>query len=106
MSKTKSVEVPLEAGVRRISAELSLSCEGLPDTACRLQLPASVWLVPAAADTETFAELLLGGSLAFMQSKLVTAAAPPDDFHAVIGRMVARVGVARVCRPLEEESSP
>ena len=69
VSKTKTVEIPVEAGSRRLSVDLVLSCEAAPDLCCHLELPASTWLVDTQADTETFAELLLSGSLSFMQSR-------------------------------------
>ena len=95
VSKTKTVELPVEAGSRRLSVDLVLSCEGLPDLPCRLELPASTWLVDAQADTETFAELLMSGSLSFMQSRQIQSEAS-TKFEAIIAGIVGRLRLARV----------
>ena len=72
-----------------------LSCEGVPDHPCRLELPASTWLVDTQADTETFAELLLGGSLAFMQSRLIQSETSAS-FEAIIACVVKRLRLASI----------
>ena len=98
VSKSKTVEIPLETGQRKLVAEAILSCEGLPDIQCKLQLPASVWLVNTSADPEAFAELLLGGSLSFMQSKQVStpAAVTPDSFESVIDGILDQLEIVKV----------
>ena len=74
--------------------DLCLSCEGQPDVSCLLQLPATVWLVQTSADTETFAELLLGGSLSFMSSKQITR--DVDSFDTMISNITSTLNVAQV----------
>ena len=97
VSKTKSVEIPLESGVRTINVDLCLSCDGLPDLQCQLQLPTSVWLVTAPADTETFAELLLGGSLSFMQSKQIDLDMTQSrDFEGIVAQITRKLSVSQV----------
>jgi len=97
VSKTKSVEIPLESGVRTINFDLCLSCDGLPDLQCQLQLPTSVWLVTAPADTETFAELLLGGSLSFMQSKQIDLDMTQSrDFEGIVAQITSKLSVSQV----------
>merc|ERR1719394_927761 len=87
ISKTKSVEIPIEAGVRGINFDLCVSCEGLPDLSCQLQLPTSVWLVETTADTETFAELLLGISLDTTQSR---------NFEDIVTRITSKLSISQV----------
>ena len=96
MSKTKPVSVSLEPGSREVSAELRLSCEGQPDLTCRVSLPATLWLVPSSQQPETFAELLLSGSLAFMQAKHISR--ETDNFPAIISGLVAATNIALVER--------
>ena len=72
-----------------------LSCEGVPDYPCHLELPASIWLVDTQADTETFAELLLSGSLSFMQSRQIQREAS-TNFEVIIAGIVGRLRLARV----------
>merc|ERR1712012_1475499 len=97
VSKTKSVEIPLEPGVRTINFDLCLSCEGLPDLQCHLQLPTSIWLVTTSADTETFAELLLGGSLSFMQSKQISLDTTQSrDFGGIVTQITSKLSVSQV----------
>ena len=72
-----------------------LSCEGVPDYPCHLELPASIWLVDTQADTETFAELLLSGSLSFMQSRQIQREAS-TNFEVIITGIVGRLRLARV----------
>ena len=94
MSKTKPVSVSLEPGSREVSAELRLSCEGQPDLTCRVSLPATLWLVPSSQQPETFAELLLSGSLAFMQAKNISR--ETDNFPAIISSLLAGTNIALV----------
>ena len=96
VSKSKSVSVVLDPGSRQLRADLVMSSSGLPDLSCSIQLPATVWLVAATADTETFAELLLSGSLAFMQAKQITR--DTEQFPEIITRLVARVNITIVER--------
>ena len=96
VSKSKSVSVVLDPGSRQLRAELVMSSTGLPDLSCSLQLPATVWLVAATADTETFAELLLSGSLAFMQAKQITREV--EHFPEIISRLVTKVNLTIVER--------
>ena len=72
-----------------------LSCEGVPDYPCRFELLSSSWLVDTQADTETFAELLLSGSLSFMQSRQIQSEAS-TNFEATIAAIVGRLRLARV----------
>ena len=95
VSKTKPVSVSLEPGSRQTSAELTVSCEGQPDLTCRVaSLPSTVWLVPTSQSQETFAELLLSGSLAFMQAKQISR--ETENFSAIISSLVARTNIALV----------
>ena len=94
VSKTKPVSVSLEPGSRQASTELTVSCDGQPDLTCRVSLPATVWLVPTSQQPETFAELLLGGSLAFMLAKQISR--ETDNFPAIISSLVARTNIALV----------
>ena len=73
-----------------------LSCEGLPDHPCSLELPASAWLINTEADTETFAELLLSGALAFMQSRQIQTSQASSGFEAIIARIVARLRLVSI----------
>lgn len=72
-----------------------MSCEGVPDYPCHLEPPASIWLVDTQADTETFAELLLSGSLSFMRSRQIQREAT-TNFEAIIAGIVGRLRLARV----------
>ena len=94
MSKTKPVSVSLLPGSREVSAEVRLSCDGQPDLPCRLSLPATLWLVPSTQQPETFAELLLSGSLAFMQAKQISR--ETDNFPAIISSLLAGTNIALV----------
>ena len=94
VSKTKSVSVSLEPGCRQASTELTVSCDGQPDFTCRVSLPATVWLVPTSQQTESFAELLLSGSLAFMQAKQLVR--ETDNFPAIISSLVGGTNIALV----------
>jgi len=89
-SKTRAASLLLEAGAGRVSLGLCLTCEGVPDLPCQLQLPASVWLAGNThqLDSEGFAELLLGGQLAFLQAAQLPTV-DTADFPAVVGRLVA-----------------
>ena len=80
--------------MRNISLDMCLSCEGQPDVTWSLQLPATVWLVQTTADTETFAELLLGGSLSFMSSKQISRTV--DNFNTLISSITDNLNVAQV----------
>jgi len=92
--KSKSVEVALEEGVRSVSLAACISCEGLADLICQLDVPASAWLVPCSMDSEGFADLLLGGQLAFMLSRQSTAVT--DSFSSVIRKLVHSLGLVEV----------
>ena len=94
VSKTKPVSVRLEPGSRELRAELRVSCDGQPDLACHLSLPATVWLVPSSQQPEPFAELLLSGSLAFMQAKQLVR--ETDNFPAIISSLVGGTNIALV----------
>lgn len=97
VSKTKSVEIPVEAAQRRLNIDMIVSCEGLADLPCKLELPTSAWLQQTSSDMETFAELLLGGSLAFMQSKQIARDdVTQDTFESVIDTVVAGLRMAKV----------
>ena len=86
----------LEGGSRQVSVELVLSCTGVPDLPCPLNLPPTIWLVPSHQDTETFAQLLLCGSMAYMQAKQL--ARDSDSFPAIIDTLVARTNIVLVER--------
>ena len=74
-----------------------VSSDGLADLPCKLQLPSSAWLLQSSADMETFAELLLGGSLAFMQSKQIARDdVTQDNFEAVIDTVVGGMRMFKV----------
>jgi len=94
VSKTKSVEVALEDGVRSVSVAACISCEGGADLNCHLHVPASAWLVPCSMESEGFAELLLGGQLAFMLSRQLKDV--QDSFDFVIRKLVQKLGLVEV----------
>jgi len=94
VSKSKSVEVVLEEGVRSASITACISCEGLADLSCQLSVPASAWLVAATMESESFAELLLGGQLSFMQSKQLAAVSV--SFSSVISKLVHSLKLVEV----------
>ena len=88
------MEVVLEEGVRSASITACISCEGLADLSCQLSVPASAWLVAATMDSESFAELLLGGQLSFMQSKHLAAVSV--SFSSVINKLVHSLKLVEV----------
>jgi AP-3 complex subunit delta-1 len=94
VSKSKSINVALESGERSVSLSACISCEGLPDLNCQLQVPASAWLVPCTMDSESFAELLLGGQLAFMLSRQLSGVS--DTLTSVIRKLVHCLGLVEV----------
>jgi len=93
-SKSKSVEVALEEGVISANITACVSCEGLADLNCQLHVPASSWLVPSNMESESFAELLIGGQLSFMQSKQLSAVS--DSFNSVIRKLVHSLKLVEV----------
>jgi len=94
VSKNKSVKVALEEGVRSVSITACVSSEGLADLSCQLELPFSTWLVAANMDSESFAELLIGGQLSFMQAKKLTSASL--SFSSVISKLVHSLKLVEV----------
>jgi len=92
--KSKSVEVALDEGGRSVNLAACISCEGLADLSCQLQVPASAWLVPCSMESEGFAELLLGGQLAFMLSRQIIGVT--DSFSSVIRKLVHNLGLVEV----------
>jgi len=93
-SKNKSLKVPLQDGVRSLTITACISSEGLDDISCQLQVPFSSWLTAVSMDSESFAELLIGGQLSFMQAKQLTASSL--SFSTVITKLVHRLKLVEV----------
>jgi len=93
VSKSKCVDIRLEdTFINRIT--VYISCEGLADLACHLVIPASSWLVTATIDAEKYAELLIGGKLAFMSSKQIVGSS--FDFNSAVALLVNQMKLTQV----------
>merc|ERR1719499_924096 len=93
VSKSKCVDIRLEdTFISRIT--VYISCEGLADLACHLVIPASSWLVTATIDAEKYAELLIGGKLAFMSSKQIVGSS--FDFNSAVALLVNQMKLTQV----------
>merc|ERR1719419_1162969 len=93
VSKSKCVDIRLEdTFINRIT--VYISCEGLADLACHLVIPASSWLVTATIDAEKYAELLIGGKLAFMSSKQIVGSS--IDFNSAVALLVNQMKLTQV----------